>query len=93
MWLTCRPGDHDGPVPGPVHVAAVAVLYQARHDQAQVDGEKQDMEEDELSIVADVGEGPLPRNWGEGISEDFGDSFGLRRHQPPVNTATTNYTS
>ena len=60
--LPRRARHHQRPRAAPVDVDCVPVLSQPRHEQAEVGDEEEDVEEDELRVVADVGEGNLPRN-------------------------------
>ena len=47
------------------------------------------MEDDELSVISDVGEGKLTRNGWKGVFQRLDDTFWLRRHQPSVDTVIT----
>ena len=60
--LPRRARHHQRPRAAPVDVDGVPVLGQPRHEQAEVGHEEEDVEEDELRVIADVGEGNLPRN-------------------------------
>ena len=58
---TCCLGQHERPVAGAVHVSGLAHACQPAGHEAQVDQHKEDVEEDEGRVVADVGAGELKR--------------------------------
>ena len=77
--------QYDGPASCSINIDSIAVLDKATDKQTEVDDEEENVEDDELGIVADVGEAELSGDGGEQVIDGLDYPLGFGRHQPSVN--------